>query len=444
MSPRYFHCLLLLFVISHLNTAASFAATIPTTSLPNHPLNLAELLDIALENHPSTRQTWWNSRRAAASVGSAQSAYYPQIGLEGNASHGRDFKFINGPDTTYTIFGADLYLTMLLYDYGARSATVEAAKKSLVAAGWQTDSTIQKVMANVLENAYATLHAQEVMQASSLSLQEADKVFRAAKELNRTGLAPISDVYTAQANLHQMKMTLAQHKAQLDIHKGKMASILGFSADIPIELAPIEQINAPKNENINTLIAIAMRQRADLMVMQARTAESYDKQKIAKAAYGPKISFNSRGGFNHAVEDKANGGQYRIALNFDMPLFTGFNTTYQNRIAYADTQIAMDQLAELQLNIALEVLTASRTLQAAQEMLPDADQNLVYALKAYDSVLTKYNAGKERITDISYALEELARARVLYSDIKTRWLVSIANLAYATGTLNAQMESSCD
>lgn len=418
--------------------------SIPIEAAPSdHPLTLAELVDIGLENNPSTRQSWWSAQRAASAVGTAQSAYYPKIGLEANATHGEDFKYINGPETTYTILGADLYLSLLLYDYGERSANVAAAQRALIAAGWQNNSTIQKVMANVLENAYATLHAEQVKEASEISLKEAEKVLHAAKELNRTGLTPVSDVYTAQANLSQTKITLAQHRAQLDIYRGKLAASLGYQADTPLALAPIGEIVPPPQERIDNLIAKAMEQRADLMAMQARAAEAYAKKQVAQAAYGPKISFYGRGGVNHYVDDHANGGQYRVSLNLDMPLFTGFNTTYSNRIAYADARLSVDQLDELQLKIALEVLTASRTLQAAQEMLPDADENLKNATRAYESVLAKYRAGKERITDVSYAQQELAAARVLYSDIRTRWLVSIANLAYATGSLIPYMESPC-
>lgn len=116
---------------------------------------------------------------------------------------------------------------------------------------------------------------------------------------------------------------------------------------------------------------------------------------------------------------------------------------YQNRIAYADTQISTEQLLELQLDISLEVLTYSRTLRAAQEMLPDAEDNLQNSVKAYEGVLDKYKAGKEGIAELSIAQRQLAAARVRYSDVKTKLLVSIANLAYATGTLAPYMEMPC-
>ena len=123
---------LIIFITTLLISASLSAA--PTI---DHPLTITELVDIALENNPSTQQAWWNANRAAAALGSAKSAYYPKVDVEGIAQNGRDFKFINGPDTDYTILGGDLVLSLMLYDYGARKANVNAAKMSLLAANWQ-------------------------------------------------------------------------------------------------------------------------------------------------------------------------------------------------------------------------------------------------------------------------------------------------------------------
>lgn len=411
----------------------------------DQPLTIAELVNIALENHPSTRKAWWNANRTAAAVGNAKSAYFPKIGLEAHALHGRTFKFVNGPDTTYTIAGAELTLGLLLYDFGERNARLDSAKMALIAANWQTDWNIQKVMVKVLENAYSVLLAQEVVQSALFSYEDAENLLNVAKELNRAGVSPISDVYTSQATLAQMKMELSMQKALLDIQKGKLANSLGIPATTSLELAPLAAVETPQLQRTEELIALACEQRADLMAKQARLTESLYNQDRTKASYGPKVYFGGRAGPNYAFQEREHGAQYQISLNFEMPLFNGFETVYQNRMAYADTQLSVQELADLQLDIYLEVLTYNRTLEAAQEMLPEADENLKNSLKAYESVLQRYQAGIERIAEVSNAQRQLAAARVRYSDVKTRWLVSMANLAYATGTRRGDlwMEVSC-
>lgn len=405
------------------------------------PLPLSELISIALENTPETRQAWWNAKRAAAAVGSAESAYYPQVSFTGGISHGRDFKFLNGPDVNYTITDADLVLAMLLYDFGETRAAVDSAKMVLLAAQWQTNSAFQKVIARVLDHSYATLHAQEVLQAGMISLREAEKMLEIARELNRAGVTPISDVYTTQATLSQMEMEVAQQKANLDIQKGKLATTLGFSAETAIEVAPIGTLPPIHKQHVARLIDLAYAQRADLMAKRARVCESFSRAEKARAEYYPKVAFTSFGGAEHALHDKSHGAHYNVALTVDIPIFNGFDTTYRNRAALADTQVTAEELAQLELDIAMEVLTHSRNLTAAQEMQAYAAANLDNAQKAYEAVLDKYRAGKERIAEVSFAQRQLATARVRSSDVKTRYLVSMANLAYATGSLN--MEATC-
>lgn len=414
----------------------------------DHPLSLAELLDIALENHPSTKQAWWNARRAAAALGQAKSAYYPSVNFEALAQHGRDFKFINGPDTTYTIVGGDLVLSMILYDFGERNAQVNAAKMSLLAANWQNDWALQRVMIKVLENAYATLHAQEVFKAASISYEETGKLLRFARELNRVGLSPVSDVFTCQANLNQMKIQKMQQKLTLEIQQGKLATSLGLPAQTKIELACLESIECLLNENfskkIDQLIAQASCQRADLLAKQAQIDEALFQRKMTASSFGPKVFLGGRGGFNRAFHERENGAQYQISLNVEIPLFDGFENVYEKRLALANVNLTREEFSELQLQIALEVLSYSQAVEAARSIIPEADAFLKNSLKAYECVLEKYRVGKERIAEVSYAQQQLAQARVQYSQAQTQWLVSLANLAYSTGTLTTSQESSCE
>lgn len=427
---------LLLFIIF-----VVFTGSLVGSSDFQHPLTISELIGIALENNPSTRQTWWAANRAAAELGRAKSAYYPTVGLEANAKNGRDFKFINGPNTNYTIVGAELVLSMMLYDCGERSANVNAAKMALLAANWQVDWNIQKVIVKVLENAYSTLNAQEALSASCSSFEDAEKVLHTARELNRVGLTPISDVYTSQATFSQMKIDLSERRARLDIEKGKLAASLGLPANTSLELASLDALQAPEYQQTKELMDLALMQRGDLMAKQAKLRESFFNKSRARAAYGPKVSLSGSGGANHAFHDKTDSGQYQISLNLTIPLFKGFDTVYQNCVAYSNMKLAEEDLAQLQLDILLEVQKYSRSLEAGQEMLPYADESLKNSIQAYEGVLSRYQAGKEKITEVSNAQQQLAAARIRYSDIKMGWLVSIANLAYATGTLTSLIKT---
>jgi outer membrane protein TolC len=401
------------------------------------PLKMVDLIHIAMENHPETRQMWWNAKRAAAALGQAKSGYYPSISANMSVSNGRDFKFINGPDTSYTILGADLILSMMLYDFGERDANAESARQALVAAGWQSDWTLQKVLVQVFENAYALLHAQETMKAAKISLEEAEFMDQAARQLNKSGLVPITDVYMSQSTLAQMQMDLIEHQSALQVRRAQLAASLGLAATTNLELASCDQLPLPPKRLQSDMIAMAMQQRADLMAKRAQLVETRMNEKKVRVSSLPKLSATARGGANHYVHDKANAAQYQVTLNLDVPLFEGFDYAYQRRMAYADSQMASEELSQLELDIALEVLTYSQALEASQEMLPYAEEHVSCALKAYEGVFEKYQAGKESMTEMSTALRQLAAARLKYSEVRTRLVTASANLAYATGTLGS-------
>lgn len=401
----------------------------------DHPLSLSECVDIALQNRPSTRQAWWNANRAAAALGSAKSAYYPKLDLDAFATNGRDFKFLNGPDTNYTIVGADLILSMMLYDFGETRASVKGAKMALRAANWQTDWVVQKVMVEVLDNAYSVVHAQEGIAAARFSLEDAERMLNLAEELHKAGLTPVSDLYVARAGYARMKMDLKEQQAALAIQKGKLAVSLGMDSDCDIQLMPIEKPQKLQTEMIADLLRLARCQRADLLAKRAELSEALANETKIRSSYSPKLSFLGKGGADHAVHNKANAMHYAVTLDLAIPLFTGFDAMYQKRMAYANTQVSREELAQLELDISLEVLTHSRLLEAFQEMMCDVEVELENSLKAYQGMLEIYRAGKERISAVSEAQRQLAAARVHYSDIQTRWLISSAKLAYATGTL---------
>lgn len=397
-------------------------------------LSLSEIIDLALQNNPKTKQAWWDAKRIEANVGNAKSTYYPSISLNTNVSHGRDYKFINGPNTTYTNIQADLALSMMLYDFGERQAHINTAKMALVRAGWHLDLKMQKVIVETLECAYQYIHEHEVLQASLLSLEEAGRMLEVSEKLYHAGLNPISDVYTSKSTLSLMQIELARRKSSFDIQRCKLAIILGLTTEDCLELAPIP-IPENQNQKLKDLIFLAENQRSDLMEKRARLVESTYALDSVKAHYQPKLTLGARGGYDQYIKSKDRGAHYQVTLNLDIPLFNGFKSFYQIKEAIADIHISEEEIADLELTIALEVLTFSRAVESSIEMLFYATENLENAKKAYDGTFDKYEIGEESIAELSNAQKQLAEARILFSDIKTRLLVSIANLSYATGSV---------
>lgn len=420
----------------------------PSTELcspPQHALSIAELLDIALRNNPETRAAWWNANRAAVSVDISKSAYYPSLAFRGSVANGLDYRYINGQETNYTTVSGDLILSYMLYDFGERHAACEAAKAALNAANWQSDWTLQKVMYHVIYNAYTFLNSQEQLISRLASLKDANTSLQAAIELQRAGLRSVTDVYALKASISDLQMSIALQKAETEIDLGKLAASLGLDVDSRFTVAPLPdpQLDAVMQANVQQLIASAKQKRSDLMAKRFDLQQRIAQQSRVSKACLPKLSVSGDTGYQRYFEDKANGYNYNIGLFLDIPIFNGFEQIYQKKAALSDVQLSEIEIERMELEIALEVLTYSYWFDAAQEVLRLAHENLQNSIQTFEGVLDKYKAGTQSIFDLTAAQRQLAEARLKKGDAKTRWYRSLAQLAYATGTIMPNSEVPC-
>ncbi|MBS0604163.1 MAG: TolC family protein [Verrucomicrobia bacterium] len=404
--------------------------------LNSEELSLAELIDIGLKNNPETEKVWSNVKRAQAVVGMAKSKEYPHLDAQGSVTHAREVKFPNGPDTTFTSYGGELNLNYLLCDFGENRAAVRAAKENLKAARWGADFTLQKVISEVASSYYELLNARELLDTRESSLEDAKMILASAQELRDAGLRSENDFITAKAAVSEIMMNLAQQKAAAAIAYGKLLATLGLPVDSDLDvLTKPEGIQNPLfEEGIEALLAAAQAQRADLMAKQAELASMNARVDRARRAPLPKLRGIGQGGWLEYGKHQGNGYNYSAGLALDVPLFKGFEYTYQKRHALADAEISAAELKELQNAISLEVLSFSERVKAASEAMHYSEEFFADSFKSYESSLESYKAGLINIFDLLLTQRHLADARNRRAMARTEWLVSLSQLAFATGS----------
>ena len=402
------------------------------------PLSLAELIDIALKNNPQTQKVWANVKRAQANVGTARSNYYPHLNAQGSVTHAREVKFPNGPNTVFTNYGAELNLNYLLFDFGETRATVRATKEALKSAKWGSDFAMQKIIAEVASDYYEYLNASELLESSDSTLHDAEMILNAADELCQAGLRAASDSITAKAIVAEIRMNVARQKAAAAIAYGKLINALGLPIDteLEVQIHPDGMQNPMFKEGIAALVQAAEEQRADLMAKQASLDEMNALVDRAKRAPLPKLRALGQGGWLEYGKHKGNGYNYSAGLALDVPVFKGFEYTYRKRAALAEAEMTAAELKELHNAIALEVLSFSETAKAAESAMGFSEEFFNEALKSYDGSVQSYKSGLINIFDLLQSQRFLSDARNKKVQAKTAWLVSLAQLAFATGSLS--------
>ncbi len=424
-------------------------------------LSLAELLDIALQNNPTTRQTWAMARASAAQYGESLSPFFPNIQFSGfyfrqkagfpqtgipTATPGQPTTISSGGVSTgveenyFTETGPDVILSYTLFDFGQRTAASLAAREALYYADLTHNQQIQTVLQMVMSDYYNYLYQIAAQRSDEANLTNAQMALDAANEKFALGLAALGDVAQARTQFLQNKMNLTSQKQEVENAFAQLAVDLGLPANIPFRVQPLpEQVVAdPMLEDIDTLVKVAQNQRQDFLAAQANVRSKEAALLQTQRAVLPTLNSQLGTGrywFNGGFAEKENHWTAIISLSF--PIFNGFFFRNQVKNAQANVELSHAQLMESELTLIQNVTTAHMGVKTAAVNLVDSEEYLKAAELEFNIALTSYKAGTMTILDVLQAQSSLADARTKKAEAQKNWFLSLANIAYATGSLCA-------
>src|SRR5262245_34031343 len=193
-------------------------------------LSLADVLDVALANDPSTRIAWRDARARAAAIGIEKAEYYPQI----EASYGatRSHTVIQGGrlESSQTTYGPGATLDWLLLDFGQRNGSIETARRQALAAVWSHGAAVQGTLLRTIEAYVDYVGAKANLAAAETSRGEAQTNLEAAQGRRDAGLATIADVLQAKTALSQATLFTLTIAGSIGSLRGELATAMGVSA----------------------------------------------------------------------------------------------------------------------------------------------------------------------------------------------------------------------
>ena len=408
---------------------------------PDTPLTLAEILDVALRNNPSTKLTWAKARAAAAVYGQSQSPNFPT--LTGNFTYARS-KNTYPPQFGTPRFvqylsdwGPGLDLTYTLLDFGQTRATTESARQALLYADFTHNRQIQTILQQVTTDYYNYLSQQELQNAHEADLYTAQTTFKAVEEELCAGTKDKSDLLQAQTHLLQTQIQLVNQKQTVINARVLLLTDMGVSSNQSIN---IEQLPAvpPIEEMLQTadqLLAIALCKRSDLIAAEARLKSEEAAVDAAWRQFWPTVTYNLT-----AFQEFANPGgnlnvNYTSTIALNIPIFSGFSTLNNLKEARAKKTQAEAELRQNQLTVIQDVVTSHTSVKSAFDALQFSDRLLETAKTQYEVILSRYKAGVATILELVSAQSTLADARASQVSSTNQWLNSLVNLSYAAGTL---------
>ncbi|MDP1897548.1 MAG: TolC family protein, partial [Sulfurimicrobium sp.] len=163
-------------------------------------------------------------------------------GLTGSVSSSRNWTDAAGRNSPYDQAGAGLTLSYLLYDFGARNATLENARQLLAAAAATQDSTVQAVFLAAVQAFYQAQASVTALGAAQESERASNESFKAAEARYKVGSATPADKLQAQTAWSQAVLNRITAEGTLKNAQGALANVTGQDAQNPLSLAPAAEV----------------------------------------------------------------------------------------------------------------------------------------------------------------------------------------------------------
>ena len=412
---------------------------------PRQALTLDEIVTQALCRNSQTHASYAAIESQAAALGSARGAWLPT--LSGNLGHSRTDtsnaqagEFVSSREGTFTQSSGSLTLSWLLYDFGARSAGRDRAQALLDAALANSDRDVQSLLSNVLQ-AYYQLHTADAQLSAAREAEATSGAsLDAAETRHDVGVSTPADVLQARTAHSQAVLAHIRAEGDVAIARGLLANRMGLDASEPVTLAPAATRGTGRllSAYADALIGQARQRRPDLVSAQAQIEAARSDIASAQASGRPTLRFGASDSVTD-TEDRGRNERGALGLTLNIPIFTGFDTTYRVQGAEARLRGVEADYARLNQQVALDVWTAYQQLKTAEQATQSTDALLASATASQEVALGRYKAGVGSVLDLLNAQSALADARRQQVSAGYSLDIARASLALSLGLLDPQL-----
>lgn len=409
--------------------------------------SLAQLVDVGLSNNPITKFTWSNAKSNAYTYKSTLSLWFPQVDFQENASFIDQSSTLRDPipptphstGLSTNLFFSDVSIQYLLLDFGGRFGTIESAWQGLVSANMVHNQSIQDVTVLIVTNYYLYLQNLALLEARKEDLKNAQETYDSAKAQFDSGIVTIVDVLQAESNLASTVLAFQQQENLAINSHAALATSIGLPPDTKFEVeeTPYEIPKEQIKTEVEFLLSVAKKERADLAARQAQFMQQRANLQVVKSSAMPNITASADYINTQYTQGPIKSGHsYITTISLNIPLFQGFFFTNQIRRAKADVTTAFENWRITEQQIMLDVFTNYYNFQTAVDSLNAADEFLKFSQEAYDALLAQYQSGITTITALLQGEATLANARSQQIESRTAVATTFAQLTYSMGILS--------
>lgn len=416
-------------------------------SAPAGRLSPANVVGLALQQSPRSRIAWYHARAQATRLAQSRSAYFPRINF--SAEVGRSHSEGQLPKETVTHLGPSLQLSWLLYDFGNREATVEAAQAALTQANLSHHEALQLLARDALVAYYELAGAQAARQADDVALALARTSLEAAQRRSASGLGTRPDVLRAEAELRSIEARRESSTASVEAARAALARTLGLTDVAAVEIvgfaestssdptqAASAEVSRALEASVGALVARALQERPGLRANAAEVQAAQAAVRQARTSVAPQLRFESGANWRSFADDAlADQDDFRAALVLEWTLFDGFRRRHEILESREQLRAAEEAMRQAELEAVAEVWEAYFAWQAAQRRVTANAAAVAAREEAYRAFDTGYRSGRNSFLELLTAQQDLAESRRDLAQAQADIGRHQALLAYAVGQM---------
>ncbi len=228
-------------------------SAIAQTEPEQQTLSLEDCVRIALGRNNRIVQGKMTRDLRDADVDQARASFLPTLnaswGNSNSVNGPRNASFIDeatgalvqsvGESTTSSGQSVSASMNVSLFD-AANLANLSAAKQNYQATRYDLAASEDLVIFEVKRDYYTLLKSMSLLEVQREQVRVSEESLRRAETLNEIGSSPISEVFSAKADLEGHKATLILRENDVEISRSNLSFTLGLSADVSVIPSEVE------------------------------------------------------------------------------------------------------------------------------------------------------------------------------------------------------------
>jgi len=419
-------------------------------------LTLEDAVQIGLENHPRIKSANERIGSSEALLGQQKAGYYPTVNLNNRYQTSQS----SPDDPASESFSSQANFNMILYNFGKREGSVQAARESLNATKQDYTTTTQDIVLSIKQAYYVYLGTQEVVRVRRETVRSRDLLVRQARGFYEVGTRARIDVARAEANLFSAQADLIAAENNVKIAWVTLRNAMG-SPRLPEQPVAPDSPEVEFSMNLAGARNVAFDSRSELKSFDAQRRAADQLVAVARRGHLPDILFDASYGRRHDSDISVNGAclervdlgsgsvcvksandrrlntfplkpAWSVGVSLIIPIFDGFRTTNRVQEALHNYYNIRAQEEDRRQQIALDVEQSYLRVVELQERINATDSAAKAAKENLELALGRYQVGVGSIIEVT-------DAETLYTDAQTTYIRTIYDYKIADAQLARAM-----